>query len=209
MHKLPKPSAVERVAGSLAIEVVGTMLGAWTGGVFAPLLPILAKSIASTRQKERIEAYLIAVGTILEEHKAQLEKLSDSQYKVKNEAIAAAFQTTHDAKLLFLQHAVRNALFTKDLEPNEATVLSRVLRDISAEEAFFVVKHFGRQFVHISSEANDSTEVLTVPSDTRDARTVGSLVALGLLVVGEPTFGQQLRFSATAAKLIVLLRDAA
>lgn len=206
MHRLPKPSTTERIAGSVVTEAAGTALGAWVGGVLAPLLPILTKSLASERHADRIKNHLDAVGAILAEHRDRIESLSDSQYKVINEAIAAAYQTTHDAKLVFLQHVVRNALRVENIGADEATVLSRVLRDISAEEATFVVRHFGHKFIYVSSQANESADVLTVAPDTQDARTVGSLAALGVLTVGEPTFGQQLRFSTMAAKLIVLLR---
>ena len=206
MTKPPTPSALERIAGSLPVEVVGTIIGALHGGAVAPLLPILAKSLASKRQQIRVESFLLEVSRALEAQRAQLESLSDAQFKLINEAVAAALQTTHEHKLDFLRCAISNAVLLQEVDDQEATVLARVLRDISAEEAGFVVQHFDKSFVQISSSSTDDAHVLAVSPGSRQAGVVGSLAALGVLTMGEPTYGQQLRFSPLTAKLIFLLR---
>lgn len=210
MKKLSAPTNVEKVSGGLPMEVAGTLLGALHGGPIAPLLPILAKALASKRQQRRVEAFLEEVGCALEQHEQLLTDLTDSQYKIINEAVAAAFQTTHDEKLRVLQRAVANALHAVDISDQDAIVLSRTIRDISAEEAKFVTRTFRYKYIHISSTVNGTTkskDVLTVSPDSPDAAIVGGLAALGVLTVGEPTYGQQLQFSRQTAKLIALLKD--
>jgi methionine aminopeptidase len=136
------PSAVERVSGSLATEAALTVVAAISGGPLAPLLPVLSKSLAAARQKARVEAELKAIHEVLASQAARVEALSDEQYKVVNETVLAVLQTTQEQKLKLLRNAVANALAADIGHAREAAMLSRIIRDISAEEAAFLATAF-------------------------------------------------------------------
>jgi hypothetical protein len=209
MARVRPTTKLEQIAGSLPVEVAATVIGALHGGAIAPLLPVLSKSLASRRQLVRIEDFLREVEGDLRKHEELLFAITDAQYKLINEAVAAAFQTTHDAKLQYLRATVANAIRARNIDDQDASILARVIRDISAEEAAFLVRNYSYKLVHISSSPTEDAEVLSVDPKSRDSFIVGSLAALGVLTVGEPTYGQQLRFSSWAGKLLVLLqRDA-
>jgi len=147
---------------------------------------------------------------ILAKHEAELASLSDQQYKFINEAILALLHTTNERKMMLLRDVVQNSLSASSLPDQEAVFLSRIIRDISAEEAQFLVDNFSYQRIWLSelepSEVNMPT--LVVKPTTFDGQTVLGLVTLGLVSAAEPTFDDMglLKFTPMAAKLIVLLR---
>jgi hypothetical protein len=211
MSQLKPPTVVERVAGNVVAESALTVLAAIAGGPLAPLLPVLATSLASERQRARVEEALADIGRVLDAHTNQIRNLTDEQYKIINEVVLALLQTTHTEKLKYLRAAVGNALVLRDVEPQEATVLSRVVRDISAEEATFVIKNFSFDGFHLMApppgqEFTDN--ILRVNPASREALIVSGLLSLGLLLPAEPTYDAPnvLRFSSIVAKLIALLK---
>ncbi|MFH1019864.1 MAG: hypothetical protein V1782_04510 [Pseudomonadota bacterium] len=201
------PTRVEKVAESLPVQTVATVIAALAGGPLAAMLPVLATSLASGRQKIRVETSLSEISQILESHEVALRDLTDAQYKLINEAILASLQTTQAEKLSLLRNAVRQSLDMSDIEPQEAILLSRIIRDISAEEVKFVVKNFSYDGVVLAESDMGEKTILSVPANSRDALLVGGLLSLGVLTPGQPTLGQILRFSGIVAKLIVILRD--
>ncbi len=60
MSTLIPRTGTERAAGSLAAEVSLTMVAAAAGNPLAALLPVLGKTLAAERQRQRVEATLIA-----------------------------------------------------------------------------------------------------------------------------------------------------
>ncbi len=211
MSPLPKPTRLERAAGSLATEGALSAVGAMAGGVLAPLLPVLAKSLAAERQKRRIEAALVEIDAILQEHEQALNAMSDAQYKLINEAILALLHTTAEKKMMYLKRAVGNAISLSAVDDQEAVVLSRVVRDMSAEEAAFVSENFSFDRIQVASgEAEHEMKVLILKPGTPEALVVTGLVSLGVLETAEPTWDESglLRYSSITAKLVVLLRDA-
>jgi hypothetical protein len=208
MKHLPEATAVEGIAGSPITEGALTIAAALAGGLVAPLLPVLAKSLASERQRKRIESFLTHASTMLSAHEGQLRSLSDAQYKLVNESILAAFQTTQAEKLDLLQRAVGNALSMAEIEPMEAIALSRTVRDISVEEAEFLVRNFQYEYVHVTNSApsENDPKTLYIHPGSREELLIGGLVSLGLLTTGQPTLGQLLRFSRLVPKLIVLFK---
>jgi hypothetical protein len=204
---LQPPTAVERVAGSVATESALTVVGALLRGPLAPLLPVLAKSLASERQKQRVEAALSEIGSVLEAHHQALQNLTDAQYKLINEAILAVLHTTSDEKLSYLRRAVRNGLAMTDIQPEESVVLSRVIRDISAEEAAFLVQNFSHKRIQLGT-ASGPAGIFVVSEGGRSELIVSGLISLGLLIPAGPTIDDQgvMRFSNSVAKLLALLR---
>lgn len=210
MKPLPPATALEKFAGNTGLEAALTVMAAVAGGPLAPLLPVLTKSLACERQRARVEAHLVELSHMLNAHEERLRELSDAQYKLINESILAVLQTTEQQKLALLKSVVRNALEMTDVDPMESIALSRILRDISVEEALFVVRNFGCERVYITSSEqpgrNDSKTCYVRPG-SRDEMVVSGLVSLGLLTTGEPTLGQLLRWSTLVAKFIVLVQD--
>ena len=212
MPSLKPASPLETVAGSTATEAALTVVGALAGGPIAPLLPVLAKSLASCRQHSRVVAALASIDQTLKDHSSQLAGLTDEQYKLVNETILAVLHTTSEQKLSYLRIAVRNALALNDLLPQESVVLGRVVRDISGEEAAFLLANFEYERVQLAKTSGPHEQrVLTVDPDSRAGLVAVGLISLGLLAPAEPTFDDSglLRFSSIVAKLMVLLREPA
>lgn len=186
-----------------------TLIAAYSANPLAALLPVLTNSLASERHKARVERVIGEIAANLEQQKDQLQRLSDEQYKLVNETILAIFHTTDARKLEYLRAAVSNGLAASDLVPQEAVLLSRVIRDISADEAEFLVKNFSYRRVQITSAAvKVDSDVLVVRPSSRDGLVATGLIALGLLAPGEATMSDSdlHRFSPIVAKLLVLLR---
>ena len=213
MKSPPKPSAVERLAGSLPLEVGLTAIAAMAGGAIAPLLPVLAKSLAAKRQQQRIETFLLEVQESLEAQEALVRSLTDEQYKLVNEILLAALQTTQDEKLNFLRKAMQGAISTTDLQTRDAAMLSRVVRDISAEEAAFLLSSFKYVAIQLKDPGfaiETPDNVLRVNPESAEALNVSGLLSLGLLAPPESAWNDAgvMRFTSLAAKTIAILRRA-
>jgi len=209
---LPKPTALERVSGSLAADAGLTIIGAVAGGALAPLLPVLAKSLASERQRKRVEATLSEIAGILERHEGVIRGLSDAQYKLINETVLTLLQTTQKEKLRHLRAVVANTLSESELLPEEASILSRVVRDISVQEIKFLLASFKYVAVALSEreqpKEGPGSDVLSVHPDSREALAVSGLLSLGLVVAGGPTWDlTPLKFTRIVTKLIALLKQ--
>jgi len=97
------------------------------------------------------------------------------------------------------------------LQSEEAIILSRVVRDISAEEAAFVLRTFKFDGIHLmaAQEGQQVTDnILRIDPSSREALIVSGLLSLGLLSPAEPTWDAPnvLRFTGVVAKLVALLR---
>lgn len=208
---LNPPSSTERVAGHVATEAALTVVGVLAGGVLAPLLPALTKSLASGRQRKRVEEAIAEIADVLESHADAIRNLSDSQYKLINEAILALLHTTNPQKIQYLRRAVRNGLVVSDIVPQEAVVLSRIIRDISADEIAFLMANFRFERVQLwpLGKHDDPTRVLAVAPDSPDGLVVSGLIALGLLSSAGPIVNDigRYTFSPIVAKLLVLVRE--
>lgn len=79
MDRIKPPTRLERVAGSKATEIVLTKVAASAGGMFAPLLPVLAKSLAADRQRKRVDDALQDIRATLEANEEAVGNLSDEQ----------------------------------------------------------------------------------------------------------------------------------
>lgn len=211
MPSISPPTAVERASGHVATEAVFTLVSALSGSPLAALLPVLAKSLASERQQKRVEDALIQIDTTLNEHTEALRNLTDSQYKLINEAILALLQTTSTEKIEYLRRAIHNSLVVGGgILAQEAVVLARIVRDISADEADFLVKHFHYDRIQLASASvGHEQKVLTIAPESQEGLVVTGLVSLGLLSAAEPAWDESglMRFSPIVAKLLVLLRE--
>jgi len=208
MTSLKPATTLEKIAGHTLTEATMTAIATLSGTPLAALLPVLSNTLANGRHKARVEAALAEVDSTLNKHAEALAKLSDSQYKLINEIVLALLHTTHTEKIEYLKRAIGNSLTQDVFQPQEAVVLSRVLRDISAEEADFLVNNFQYDRVWISDTDNLAPSLRVVHPGLNDELVVSGLVSLGLLLSAEATRGpgNQLRFSPIVAKLLVLLK---
>lgn len=200
---------MERATGGVLTDGAAALLAAFSGNPLVALLPVLTNAIASGRQRARVERAIVDVSADLEARLESLRNITDEQYKLLNETILALFQTTDQRKLEYLRAAVRNELSMNDLIPQEAAALSRIVRDISAEEADFVIEHFSYHRIHLTSlDAPVKENVLVLRPASREGLVVSGLLALGILTPGEATFDDSglLRFSEIVVKLILILR---
>lgn len=210
---LADPSGVEVVSGHLVTQGAATLVGAITGNFLAALLPVLSGTLASKRQQQRVEHAIREITAQLQRHSEKLERLTDEQYKVVSEAILAMFYTTDPAKLDYLKRAVANGVEASDIVPQESATLSRIVRDISAEEADFLIKNFGYDRIQLSKAIGSRQEgdwsILVVNPLSREGIIVSGLLGMGLLIPGESTWGDVglLQFAQITAKVIAILRE--
>lgn len=212
MPSLSTPTALEKVTSNVVTESLLTVVGALLGTPMVALLPALSNSLASGRQQKRVESALTQIDAILNAHEEALRNLTDSQYKLINEAILALLQTTSPEKIEYLRRAVHNSLDTGEgILAQEAVVLARIVRDISADEADFLVKNFHYERIQLASASSpdDERNVLTVAPDSQESIVITGLVSLGLLLNAESTWDRMgfIRFSPIVAKLLALLRE--
>lgn len=212
MNEKSNLSVLEKISGSMVTEAALTMVAALAGGPIAPLLPVLSNSLAAGRQRKRVESEIAAIQQALASQSARIEILSDEQYKIVNEAVLAVFQTTQEEKLRLLRNAVLNALVADVGNGREATMLSRIIRDISAEEAAFLVKASACDAIRPMETVTDEVfgdKLLRINQDGEDYLNAIGLLSLGLLAPSEATWESSgdMRFTSIAAKVVDLLRE--
>jgi len=114
---MTKKSTVERLASSLPVNAAANAVAAF-GATVTPLaafVPFLVQSLASGRQAERLEKMFTELNLVIQEHSDQIRTLTDDQYKLVNEAIAAAFYTIDEQKLDLLKNAVVATINSPDV----------------------------------------------------------------------------------------------
>lgn len=200
---------VERAASSLPAAAAAGALAAFAGTPLAALLPVLTQTLAAGRHQARIARALQAINQDLEALRARLDELTDEQYQIIAGAVSAVFETIDPRKLDYLRRVARNAIDVREVASQEATAIARALRELSADEAMFLIENFHYERVQVTSLTPEhEKKTLLVRPASRDALAVNGLVSMGLLENGEPTWGDGnlLRFSRIVVKLIVLLR---
>jgi vacuolar-type H+-ATPase subunit I/STV1 len=209
MSTIKPPTLLERLAGGLSTNATLTAISAAVGTPLTALLPVLSQTLAAQRQQQRIETALQEIDAILRQHEDTIKSLSDEQYKFINEAIVALLSTTDVQKMSLLRNAVHNGIKSTDLPSHEAAFLGRVVRDISAEEAFFLIENFSYERIWLSdlAPAQNEKPTLAVKPSTNEGQVVLGLISLGLIITAEPTWDDSglLRYTPFAAKIIALL----
>jgi hypothetical protein len=210
LNILKKESFTEKISGNPTTESALTLISALSGNPVSALLPLLSNSLANGRHKKRVEAALTEVNKILAQHEEKIRSLTDGQYKLINETILSFLQTTSSKKINYLKNVIRNTLKVEETATEDGVFLSRTIRDISADEILFLLKHFLYEKIQIgNSSSTMPRNVLTIKSNSKGELICSGLISLGLIVPSGPTFDDQglWRFSGLVAKLIVLLQD--
>jgi len=206
---LDKSSFLESVAGSKSTAIATTLIAAFSGTPLAALLPVLTGALANDRHKKRIEKAIEEISVELERLKDKIHVMSDSQYKIVNETILTIFQTTEDEKIEYLRNVVRNVVSTKVASHHEAALISRLIRDLSAEEVSFIINNGKFERISLGDSKPFDQRSLKVSLDSNEALVVNGLISLGLLIPAEPSGNENilLRFAPIIPKLLALLRN--
>ena len=206
-------SKVEKVSSGLPVNLAANAIGV-LGATITPLaafVPFLVQTLASGRQAQRLEKMFGELTTAIESQSDKLKELTDDQYKLVNEAISAAFFTIDEQKILLLKNAVITAIQEPDIAHSSSDALSRVIRDISVEEARFIVRYYKYSSLFISSHEEtsgieDSDDGHVIPLGSNEEAVMSGLVALGLIYSKMPVFdGVRYEWSPLVAKLVKLL----
>ena len=190
---MEKKSKLESLTSSWPITLAATGIGA-CGGVIGAFLPFLTGSLAQKRHTERIEKAIREIEEYINKHDLKINELTDSQYKLIGESISCMMSTINEEKIEHLKRAVKNS-FNDELDSelgSETEVLTRILRDISAKEAEFIVnrKNKGTPFSRIalySYKREPDTNNIKTRSTSTGSVTSGSvtIVSSGSGVSGD------------------------
>jgi hypothetical protein len=218
MSKSLRPSTVtERISGNGATQAGLSAIAALSGGSLASLLPVLATTLASARQKKRVEDALTAIDQQLRAHESDLRNINDNQYKLINETILALFHTTCDDKIEVLRNVVNNSMRQEELTSHDAVQLSRLVRDLSSQEVVFLLETFKYEAIHllVSPATADQfigmegfANILHLQINSREGLLATSLASLGILAQagGRVIDSELLKYMPITAKLIALLK---
>ncbi len=204
---MDKESELEKASGSLPVSIGGTLLAAFSGTPLTALLPVLTSALASSRHKQRVKKAIEEISSDLEQQKEKLKDLTDGQYKVVNESILAIFHTIEKEKLKYLRNVVKNTVDDISIQNQEAVLISRLVRDLSAAEVKFLIDNRHTARFMLSENRPSDSEALHILPDSDLGLVASGLVSLGLLVSAEPTWDDtgRLRFAPIVNKLVSLL----
>lgn len=184
--KLEKPTAFEKFFGNPITEGGLTLIAAYAGAPWAALLPVLSNSLASGRHSGRVEKALNEINETLLQHEEKIKNLSDAQYKLINETILTILQTAEDEKIKYLKSAIENSISEEKVNIVFATQISRILRDISAKEIYFLANHQGYLRIIFGQKPTNDNE-LCVERNSENGILVSGLISMGLIVPGSTT----------------------
>ena len=208
---MTEPSRLEKVTSSLPVKAAANAVSV-LGATITPLaafVPFLVESLASGRQKERLEAMFQELNELTAQNAEQLKNLTDDQFKVVNEAISAAFYTISQEKINLLKQAAASAFLKPDAVTQLSDSISRVIRDISPAEAAFMIKNYKYELIVVSDEPIQTPKTLTIKPNSVDEIVLSGLINLGLLYSKTPRYDiTAFEWSPLVVKLILLLNDA-
>jgi len=174
-------SMVEKISGALTTSVLMTAVGVVSGNPFAAFLPLLAATPAAQRHKKRIEASLTDLNERLAHLESHVEKLTDAQLQYVGELANSIIRTTNDEKIEILKHAIEKGIISASPIERSGGQLARLLRDITPEEAAFLLDHEKYKEILVDFDDTNDSSVATVKKGTRKYELLGGLLTLGLL----------------------------
>ncbi|MCI5190553.1 MAG: hypothetical protein D3905_12370 [Candidatus Electrothrix sp. AS4_5] len=137
---MKEKTKLESASGSWLTTLAATGIGA-SSGVIGAFLPLLTGSLAHGRHIKRIEDAINDIEESISKQELKIDELTDAQYKIIGDAINCMLSTVDEEKIEYLKKAIRNSFKPESASEieSETEVLSRILRDISAKEAQFIV----------------------------------------------------------------------
>jgi hypothetical protein len=176
-------STIEKVSGSLVASGAANAL-AVAGAAFSPwaaFAPYLLQTLASRRQSERVEQMLGQLARDISALRVDMDNITDDQYKLVGECIVTTFSTVNTKKLEYIRSAVLNSLTTPTLSLDTGDALGRVVRDISAAEAAFLLTAFQFRAIVIAAGQVPTVDTRFISPGSPEELLVGGLIRLGLL----------------------------
>ena len=205
IKKILKPTFLEKACDNVVGQATLTGLAAFTGTPIAALLPVLSNSLASGRHKKRVEEALEKINKSLLRQEKQIKNISDAQYKIINETILTALQTTESSKILYLQNVITFCI-TSDISDTIASQLSRIIRDISSEEIIFLNQNIHYKRILFMEDTGFDLDLYIEPNSNESVIAAG-LISLGLLIPSTPTIDNigSYVFSKVSKKLLEMV----
>lgn len=207
---MDEESKLEKVTSNLATNLGATAVGA-LGATITPLaafVPMLVQTLASGRHTKRLTKAIEDIETILSGFGDEIKNISDDQYKVINEAISSAFYTIDERKLEYLKSVIRNSAVNPDDCIGYSDAVSRIIRDISADEILFLFANSHYEGVTVTKMTTTNDRLLVVPPDSSDELLVSGLINLGLFYSKDASWDSSVySWSPIVVRLMNLLRD--
>jgi len=186
---MEKESNIEKVSGNLFTSLAATAVSvAATANPLVGFLPLLAATPAAIRHKKRVDATLEEISETLQHHDSLLRELSDSQYQFMAELVNVVLRTVDQKKLDYLKIAITKGAQAIAMTSEEATQLSRLLRDITADEAQFLVNHIDKKTVFIDFDKNIKKYEMCVRRGSEEHKLFMGLCTLGLAAFSQKHF---------------------
>ena len=207
MSKQEKVSTFEKISSSKSVGLAAQGIAAFCTSItpLAAFTPFLIDSFASDRHKKRVENALADINKKLELHSSELKNISDAKYKFISESIAEIFKTIDSQKIDFLKNAISNSISSDDITSLNTDYLSRIVRDLSAEEAKFLIKHSQIKYIFLGDYEN-TEEILNIKPDSDDEVFFHGLINIGLIYSPVPVMDStRYEFSPIVEKLVQLL----
>ena len=219
--EIKKETLTEKVASNLTTSLAVTAVASITAGPLGAVLGVLVNTLANGRYKKRVEETLQEIAILFDELDEKVNSISDAQYKLINETLVTIYQTVEAEKLSFLKNAVKNSVVFDNITHHEASIISRIIRDISAKEARFLIerKHNNEQYKRIcldleqpppestatknGNKVNASfvitfkepiyvkNTILHISGGAEEIDLLNGLIVLGLLIPSKITAGEQ------------------
>jgi len=202
-------SNLEKVTGNLATKTAGIAVGV-LGATVTPLaafVPFLLETLASGRQSKRLESAFKKIETILKKHEKLINELTDDQYKVINEGVSSALYTINEDKLNYLVTVIANTTTQPNTCSGISDHLSRVIRDISADEIMFLLNNISFVGVAVTDDTVKNDGLLQISPGSNDELLLTGLMHLGLVYAKDSTWDFQVyKWSPIVNKLVSLLK---
>lgn len=219
--EIKKETLIEKGSGNLATSLAVTAIGSITAGPLGAILGVLINTLANERYKKRIEGTLQEIAVEFERLHQKINSISDSQYKLIYESLVTIHQTIEEEKLSYLKNSIYNAIVLDDVTYHQASIISRIIRDISVKEAqFLIAREFNNEKYNSmcldfqalpqqsisAGQGNKVTttlviefkapiyvkdEVLHISGGAEQIDLLNGLIALGLLILSKMTAGGQ------------------
>jgi len=172
-------TGLERIAGSLPVELGATIIASLAGGPAAALLPVLTNTLASGRHQARVKDALDSLEQELQKVRGDVDKITDAQYKFISETTLSILHSPDDQKVEYLKSAIVGALDVPDISMHDAVLSSRIVRDMSVSELKFVLDYIG-SIICTDSDPQES-EVQVDTKEGNFGSIISGLQSLGLL----------------------------
>jgi len=203
-----KPGVVERLSvhPAMAVATTGAAVGFAATAPVAVFLPVLAGSLAGIRHGQRLERFIADVSSDLNDLHEKLDSLADAQYQLISESLVSALNTLDKRKLEYLRFAITNVLEI-EIDPSQSAFVARAVRDISAEEAEFLLRISTRSGIAFFDVKNPAMNIQKVDPASSDGDAVEGLLSLGLLRSSSGYGGTTMKLTRNAGVVCRLLRN--